>query len=103
MTTPRKRVPATAPQPQDHKQKSAAREAEAEGGFVTVEQCGVKLRVPIKGKVPLKALIAFNNGDEFGGTEILLGQEQWATFLAKDPTLDDFLEVAQKVKEAAGN
>ena len=93
MTTPRK----------PRQKTSAAREAEAEDGFVTIEQCGVTLRVPIKGKVPLKACMAFRNGDEYGGTELLLGSEQWAAFLEKDPTLDDFAAIGAQIEELAGN
>lgn len=81
----------------------AAREAEAGDGYVTVEQCGVELKIPLAGKVPLAAYIAFKNGDEMGGTELLLGAEQWSAFLAKNPTMDDFAEVGNKLAEAAGN
>ncbi|QFG10033.1 tail assembly chaperone [Mycobacterium phage IdentityCrisis] len=103
-TTPRKRVPATAPKPQDHKAKKSAeaRQAEADG-FVTIEQCGVTLQIPVGGKVPLKAYMAFKNGDEIAGTELLLGPEQWASFLEKDPTVDDFAAIGEKLEELVGN
>lgn len=81
----------------------AAREAEAEDGYVTVEQCGVELRFPVAGKIPLKAFIAFNEGDNIGGTKLLLGEEQWAAFLEKDPTLDDFEAIGNKLQEGSGN
>lgn len=105
------RIPANAPKPQDRKprtapaQKAAAKalEAEAVDGYVTVEQCGVTLRIPIAGKVPLAAYIAFDKGDELGGTELLLGPEQWKAFLEKDPTLDDFAEVGKQLEALTGN
>lgn len=100
----RRRVPATAPRPQDHKpRKKAAREAEAEDGFIHVTIAGVDLDVPVNGKLPLKAAIAFNRGDEFGGTEILMGTEQWERFLDADPTIDDYQELSEAIAEAVGN
>lgn len=97
-------VPANAPAPQDHKKKksAAARQAEADG-FIDIEQCGVSLRIPIAGKVPLKAYMAFRNEDEIAGTEALLGEEQWAAFMAANPTVDDFAEIGQKLNELLGN
>lgn len=108
------RIPANAPEPQDRKQKKTPAEkavsktfkavqAEAEDGYVTVEQCGVELRIPIAGKVPLAAYVAFSKGDELGGTELLLGKEQWEAFLEKDPTLDDFAEVGKQLEALTGN
>ncbi len=100
----RKAVPATAPKPQDHKPKKSAeaRQAEADG-FVTVTQCGVALKIPIAGKVPLKAYMAFKDGNELRGTELLLGEKQWAAFMAKDPTVDDFAEIGEKLTDLMGN
>lgn len=91
-------------EPQDHKSKksAAARQAEADG-YVTIEQCGVTLRVPVAGKVPLKAYRAFKEGDELLGTELLLGAEQWEAFMATEPTVDDFNEIGQKLTDAMGN
>jgi hypothetical protein len=98
------KIPEGAPQPEDHKQKKSAQARQAEAdGFVTVEQCGVTLRIPIAGKIPLKAYMAFKKDDEIGGTELLLGAEQWEAFLAQDPTLDDFSAIAQKLQESTGN
>lgn len=104
MTTPRKRVPATAPKPQDRnpKKSAEARQAEADG-FVAIEQCGVTLKIPIAGKVPLKAYMAFKNNDELRGTELLLGEKQWAAFLEKNPTVDDFAEIGEKLTDLMGN
>lgn len=106
------RIPASAPPPQDHKPKktpaqkkaaAAARKAEAEDGYITVEQCGLSLQIPIAGKVPLAAYIAFDKGNELEGTELLLGPKQWAAFLAKNPTIADFGAVGKQILEQTGN
>lgn len=92
------------PQPKPKKKASvAAREAEAGDGYVTIEQCGVKLKFPVAGNIPLKAFIAFGEGDNLEGTKLLLGPEQWNKFLEKDPTLDDFEEIGKKLQESSGN
>lgn len=98
---PLRAIPDTAIQPKP--KKSAARVAEADDGYITIEQCGVTLHLPVKGKVPLRAYLLYLDGQEFKGTEALLGPEQWAEFLAANPTLDDYSAVAEKIKEAAGN
>lgn len=96
-----------APEPEDRKPKKkasvAARVAEAEDGYTTVEACGVKLRFPLAGKIPLKALIAFNEGDNIEGTKILLGPVQWNAFLEKDPTIADFEAIGDQLEAASGN
>jgi hypothetical protein len=105
------RIPANAPKPQDRKsrqtpaQKAAAkaRQAEATTGFVTVEVLGMTLRVPIGDNVPLAALIAFEKEDELGGTELMIGPEQWKAFLEKNPTIGDFNEVGRQLEELTGN
>lgn len=81
----------------------AAQEAEAQNDVITVEQCGVTLRIPIGGKMPYKALRAFQSGDEELGTELLLGEEQWAELMAKNPTIDDMNEIGTKIQESVGN
>ena len=93
------------PEPDKPKKKPsvAAREAEAGDGYVTVEQCGVKLRFPLAGKIPLKAAIAFNEGDNIEGTKLMLGPEQWNAFLEKNPTLDDFEAIGDQLQEISGN
>lgn len=108
------RIPANAPQPQDRrkaktaaqkKAEAAVRAAEAGDGYIDVETCGgtVKLRVPVGGKVPLTAYMAFEKGDELGGTELLLGPEQWKRFMAANPTIDDFAEIGSQLEALAGN
>lgn len=96
-------VPEPPPKSAKKKASVAAREAEAGDEYVTVEQCGVELKIPINGKVPLAAYIAFTKGDEIGGTELLLGPEQWATFMEKSPTLDDFNAIGDQLQELSGN
>lgn len=92
------------PAPKSKKKASvAAREAEADDGHVIVEQCGLRLRVPQGGKVPLTAYMAFLRGDELGGTELLLGPEQWAAFLDKNPTIEDFTAIGKQLEEFSGN
>src|SRR5262245_16357645 len=105
-TAPRKRVPATAPRPQDHKPKksAAARQAEADGVAI-IEQCGVELRIDM-GNLPIKALMRLDglNDDLTSMGEVekrrselmafmeLLGPEQWAALLDKNPGTRDFAE-----------
>ena len=111
-------IPENAPQPQDHKPKksAAARKAEVDG-FVLIEQRGVKLKIPIGQKLPMKAFLRFRglNDDlteiedgaektkaELMGTRELLGPEQWAAFLSAGPTMDDFSAIAEKLNAATG-
>lgn len=89
--------------PKSKKKVSVAREAEAEDGFVTVEHRGLRMKVPVMGKVPVKAAMAFRSGDNFGGTQLLLGHKQWDRFIETDPTLDDFEEIWRQINEATGN
>jgi len=96
-------IPDHAPVPQDHKSAKSeqARQAEADG-FLLIEQCGVQLKVPVAGKVPLKAFAAFKKGDELLGTELLLGAEQWEEFMACEPTVADFAEIGEKLVAVMG-
>lgn len=90
-------------EPSQAKRKSAAgRQAEADG-FALIKQCGVELRIPVGKKVPLKAYFAFKRGDEELGTELLLGEEQWAKFMDANPTVEDFAEIGEKLTEVLGN
>lgn len=106
------RIPANAPVPQDRKRgktvaekraEAAVRAAEANDGYLDVEACGVALRVPVGGKVPLAAYMEFEKGNELAGTEILLGPEQWKAFMAANPTIDDFAEIGAQLEAIAGN
>lgn len=97
-------IPDDATKPQDHKKKKSAnaRQAEADG-YIDIEQCGVELRVPLGVKVPLAAYMKFKDGDEMAGTELLLGEEQWAAFMAANPTVGDFAEIGEKLAAVLGN
>lgn len=106
-TTPRKRTPA--------KKATEARKAEAGDGFATIEQCGLKLRIPIGDNVPLDLIEEacvpdVDNESEadkrrkgIALTRALLGPEQWDAFKAARPTWGDYLELATKIGELAGN
>ena len=91
------------PMPAPKPKKASARAAEAVDGYVTVTQCGVELKIPMAGKIPLKAVIAFGEGDNSEGTQLLLGPEQWNAFLEKDPTLDDFEAIGNQLQDSSGN
>jgi hypothetical protein len=97
-------IPDNAPPPADRlKKKTAdARKAEADG-FIVIEQCGVELTIPLGGKVPLAAYMAFKDGDEMLGTKLLVGDEQWSAFMDTNPTVDDFAEIGKKLTEVLGN
>ncbi|OBB20614.1 hypothetical protein [Mycolicibacterium elephantis] len=116
MATPRKRVPATAPKPQDHQQKksAAARKAEAEDGFVTIEQCGVKLKIPVGENTPIEVMdLYFAITDTEDAAEIaqanyriikeLLGEKQWQALKAAGANARDLKELDAKVQAATGN
>lgn len=97
-------IPADAAKPQDRKKKKSpdARQAEVDG-YIDIEQCGVALRIPLGEKVPLAAYMAFRADDEMRGTELLLGAEQWAAFMAANPTVGDFAEIGKKLTDVLGN
>jgi len=97
-------IPDDAPKPKDRPKKKSvdARKAEADG-FVDIEQCGMELRIPLGKNVPLKAYMAFKDGDEMLGTELLLGAELWAAFMEANPTVGDFAEIGEKLTELLGN
>lgn len=115
MATPRKKIPANAPAPQDHapKKTAAARKAEADG-FATIVQCGLTLRFPTK-NLPMKAVLRYQGLNDdltpiespklipMMGLRELLGSEQWEQFLEKNPTIDDFEQASDKIGEVLGN
>lgn len=93
---PQKRASKAAP-------AAAAREAEAEDGFVVVEHCGVDLRVPVRGKIPVAATDAFRAGDNYAGTKHMVGEEQWQKLSDAGMTMDGLDELGGKIREALGN
>ena len=92
-----------APKPRKKSPAAEAREAEAEDGYVTIEHCGVTLRLPVGGKVPVKAIDAFRAGDNYGGTQHLVGPEQWKLLADAGMTADGLDELGEKLKAASGN
>lgn len=100
----------TAPKPKSPQARSrkapastVARQAEAEDGYVTLEQCGVKLRIPVGGKITVAAIDAYRDGDNYEGTKQLLGKEQWKLLSDAGMTADDLDELGEKLKAASGN
>lgn len=100
-------IPDNAPQPQDHKKKksAAARKAEADG-FATIKQCGIELRIPMRGKIPLEAVDALLEGGPFAealATKIMLGADQWAELVKAGATTDDLQQIGEKIAGYMGN
>ncbi|OMB92487.1 hypothetical protein A5733_17730 [Mycobacterium sp. NS-7484] len=106
MAAPRKRAA----------QKSAqARQAEAGDGFVTIEHCGLKLRIPVGDNVPLDLMEqidapqpespteADDRRRDIALTRALLGPEQWEAFKATQPTWREYRELGTKISEVSGN
>lgn len=91
-----------AEEPKKPKKSSAARarEAEAADDFVVIEQCGVRLRVPVH-NVPLAAMDAARAGDDYGSTKALLGEEQWRALSDAGAGSRDLRELGKKITEAA--
>lgn len=103
------------PKPKKASAAAVARQAEAGDGYVTVEQCGIALKIPTGTKMPFKATLRFmglnddltplgagENGNLLG-TALMLGPEQWAAFLEKNPTIDDFEAIGTQLQEMSGN
>lgn len=105
-------IPESAPTPQDHKPKKApakkkaavaARQAEAEDGIVTLEHCGVALQIPVGGKLPIAALDAFIEGNDYLGTKLTVGVEQWKSLSDAGMTRDGLNELGKKLEDLLGN
>lgn len=102
----------TAPPTRRKRKSTDARQAEVDG-FAVIEICGLQLTIPAGKKVPMRALLRFRglnddmtplDGDpELLGSAELLGSEQWAAFLSKNPTYEDFQEIGKKLSEVLGN
>jgi hypothetical protein len=92
-----------APEPKKPRKLAAAkaREAEATGDFVVIEQCGLKLRIPV-GNIPLAAIDAARAGDGWGTTKALLGAEQWEALRKAGAGSRDIDELGKKLEEATG-
>lgn len=92
-----------APKPRKRTPSASARQAEAEDGYVTLEQCGVALRIPVAGKITLEALDFYLMGDKVGATKAMIGADQWTRLKAAGATLDDLNELDKKLQGASGN
>jgi hypothetical protein len=85
---------------------AVARQAEAEDGYVNVEQCGVTLRIPIGGKVPAAVTDAALEGGDLANWKALkawVGKEQWALLVDAGMTNDDVEELDGKLGQLLGN
>lgn len=78
-------------------------EAEAEDGFITIEQCGIELRLPLKGHIQLSIIELFRAGDNYGGTKAMIGPEQWQRLIEAGATDGDLDDIANKLNGASGN
>ncbi|WP_396902451.1 adenylosuccinate synthase [Mycolicibacterium sp.] len=108
MAAPRKRTTAK-------KAATEARKAEAGDGFVTIEHCGLQLRIPVGDNVPLDLMEEIDAPEPESPTEAderrrdialtkaLLGPEQWTAFKATQPTWRDYRELGTKISEISGN
>jgi hypothetical protein len=84
-------APKTAP-------KTAAAEAEATEQPTKFTFLGIDFEVPPAKKIPLELLFA---EDELDAVKIIIGEDKWAEFRAKRPTIGDFQELSAKVNEAS--
>lgn len=101
------------PKPQGQKQKKkgsvAAREAEADDGFVTVEHCGVTLRIGVGDKMPAGVVDAYLDGGEatpetnWKALREWVGDEQWNQLKTAGMTRGDVAELDRKLGELSGN
>lgn len=93
---PRKRQPRK-------KAAAAAQEAEATDGFAELTHRGFKLRVPVGKNLPVAAVDAFRSGDNYEGTKVMLGPEQWKKLSDAGMTLGELDELGKKLDEFSGN
>ncbi|MFJ2114146.1 hypothetical protein ACIOEX_20040 [Streptomyces sp. NPDC087850] len=79
--------------------KVAAAEAEAKREPIPVEHAGLTYLIPHPLKFPLEIMWT---EDEIEVTRLVLGEEQWATYLATKPTIEDFGEFSEALNAAGG-
>lgn len=104
-------IPVITPKPPDQKKKKgsvAARQAEADDGFVTVEHCGVTLRVGVGDKMPAGVVDAYIDGEgtpetNWKALREWVGDEQWNQLKAAGMTRGDVAELDRKFGELSGN
>ncbi|MEU6389962.1 hypothetical protein [Streptomyces sp. NPDC046939] len=81
------------------KKKVAAAEAEAKGTFAKFEHRGLEFKIPHPRNFPLEVLMT---DDELVATQLILGEDQWAAYMATRPDIEDFGELSVKMSEAHG-
>jgi hypothetical protein len=102
-------LPAPEPKPGKSKKKkaaAAAQEAEAGDGFVTVEHCGVTLRIPVGDNIPAAVIDAYMDGGRLAGWKALrawVGEEQWGLLHDAGMTRGAVAELEDKLGELLGN
>jgi phosphosulfolactate phosphohydrolase-like enzyme len=102
-------LPEPEPKPGKPKKKSAAAQrAEADDGFVTVEHCGVNLRIGVGDKMPAAVVDTYIDGDMSPDTNwkalrAWVGEEQWDQLKAAGMTRGDVMELDRKLGEISGN
>ncbi|WP_406305776.1 hypothetical protein OHA61_30705 [Streptomyces sp. NBC_00885] len=94
MTTTKKTAAKKSPS-----KKVAAAKAEATKAFATFEHRGLTFKLPHPKNFPLEVLMT---DDELVATQLILGEDQWAAYLATHPDIEDFGEFARKMSEAQG-
>ena len=79
---------------------SAPVESEATGSPVSFEHRGLLFTVPAPLDYPLAVLEARS---EVEIVRLVVGEDQWAAYVATSPTVRDFQALVEKVNETAGN
>ncbi|MEU5957560.1 hypothetical protein [Streptomyces sp. NPDC047525] len=79
--------------------KVAAVAAEAKKTVATFKHRGLVFTLPHPRNFPLEVLMT---DDELEATQLILGEDQWAAYLATRPDIEDFGELARKMSEAQG-
>ncbi|MEV6419061.1 hypothetical protein [Streptomyces sp. NPDC051662] len=79
--------------------KVAAAKSEATNSHVTFQHRGLTFKLRHPKNFPLEVLMT---DDEIVATQLILGEDQWAAYLATRPDIEDFGEFAKKMSEAQG-
>ncbi|MCX5201486.1 hypothetical protein OG897_08475 [Streptomyces sp. NBC_00237] len=89
----------TEPAKKTSAKKAKAQKAEALDESISFEYNGNSYTFGHFRTWPLKAL---QSDDEVEVTRLILGEDQWATFEATDPSIGDFFDFAEAMSEARG-
>ncbi|MER5883087.1 hypothetical protein ABT160_04590 [Streptomyces sp. NPDC001941] len=79
--------------------KVAAAQAEATRQPATFEHRGLTFEIPHPAHFPLEVLLT---DDELVATQLILGEDQWAAYLATRPDIEDFGRLTVAMAEAQG-